>query len=99
MYRLSVKNDKGEVINLSSSKDYTVYKIDGLNPPKININSSVNSTQDGGVINSVRMDTRNLVLYMTIDGDVEVNRINLYKYFHLKSLLLFILVMDPETSI
>lgn len=85
MYSLKVKNRNGEVLNLSSSKDYIVYKIEGLAPPKVNVNSSVNSTQDGSVINSVRMDNRNLVLYLAIDGDIEKNRIKLYKYFPPKS--------------
>lgn len=84
MYELSVKNDKGEVLNLSTSNDYKVYKITGLNPPKATINTSVNSTTDGSNINSVRLENRNIVIYMTIEGDVEANRINLYKYFPVK---------------
>lgn len=81
MYELKVKNDKGEVLNLSGSDKYTVYKIDGLTPPKATINSSVNTTSDGSNINSVRLENRNIVLYTTINGNVEANRINLYKYF------------------
>ena len=81
MYTLKVENDSGEVLNLSASKNYTVYKMAGLNPPKVNINSSVNTTQDGSTINSARMGNRNLVIYMALEGDVEANRINLYKYF------------------
>lgn len=81
MYSLSVKNDKGEALNLSSNPNYIVYKIDGLAPPKVNINSSVNVTQDGSTINSTRMGNRNLVIYLAIEGDIEVNRISLYKYF------------------
>ena len=81
MYELKVKNDKGEVLSLSNSKKYTVYKITGLNPPKATINSSVNATADGSAINSVRLENRNIVIYTTINGEVETNRINLYKYF------------------
>lgn len=81
MFELSVKNDKGEVLNLSGSDNYTVYKITGLNPPKATINSSVNATADGSAINSVRLENRNIVIYTTINGQVETNRINLYKYF------------------
>lgn len=81
MYELKVKNDKGEVLNLSNNNDYTVYKISGLNPPKATINSSVNTTSDGSNINSVRLENRNIVIYTTINGDVETNRINIYKYF------------------
>lgn len=81
MYELKVKNDKGEVLNLSSNNNYTVYKIAGLNPPKATINSSVNATADGSAVNSVRLENRNIVIYTTINGEVETNRINLYKYF------------------
>lgn len=81
MYTLKVENESGEVLNLSTSKNYTVYKMTGLNPPKVTVNSSVNTTQDGSTINSTRIGNRNLVIYMTLEGDIEANRINLYKYF------------------
>lgn len=81
MYELKVKNSSGEVLNLSATKKYKVYKIDGLTPPAATINSSVNTTQDGSIINSARLENRNIVIYMTIEGNAEENRINLYKYF------------------
>ena len=84
MYSLKVVNDKGDELTLSNNPDYIVYKIDGLTPPKANINSSVNTTTDGGSINSVRLQNRNIVIYMTIENDVEANRIKLYKYFPVK---------------
>lgn len=84
MYELKVKNDKGEVLNLSTSPIYNVYKITGLQPPVVSINSSVNATTDGSTVNSLRAGTRNIVLYMTLEGDVEKSRINLYRYFPLK---------------
>lgn len=84
MFELKAKNNNGEVLDLSRTEKYTVYKIDGLNPPKATVNISTNTTTDGSKINSVRLENRNIVLYMTINGDVEANRINLYKYFPLK---------------
>lgn len=84
MFELSVENNRGEALNLSTSPDYTVYKITGLNPPKVTVNSSANTTTDGSTVNSVRLENRNIVIYMTVEGNVEVNRINLYKYFPLK---------------
>lgn len=81
MYELKVTNHKGEALSLSASKDYTVYKITGLTPPKAVVNRSANATMDGSAINSVRIDSRNIVIYMAINGDIEVNRIKLYKYF------------------
>ena len=84
MYELKVKNDKGEVLNLSTSSNYNVYKVTGLQPPVVSINSSVNATSDGSTVNSLRAGTRNIVLYMTLEGEVEKSRINLYRYFPLK---------------
>lgn len=84
MYELKVKNDKGEVLNLSTSPMYQVYKVTGLQPPAVAINSSVNATADGSTVNSLRANKRNIVLYMTLEGDVEKSRIELYRYFPLK---------------
>lgn len=83
-YELKVKNDRGEVLNLSTSPIYTVYKVTGLQPPAVAINSSVNATTDGSTVNSVRADARNIVIYMTLEGEVEKSRLNLYRYFPLK---------------
>lgn len=84
MYTLKVKNDKEEVLNLSTHKGYTVYKIEGLQPPAVAINSSKNATSDGSTVNSVSVNSRNIVIYAAIESPVEENRINLYKYFPLK---------------
>lgn len=83
-YELKVKNDKGEVLNLSTSPSYTVYKVTGLQPPAAIINSSSNATTDGSTVNSVRTGTRNIVIYTTLEGDLEASRAMLYKYFPLK---------------
>ena len=84
MYSLRVENNRGDSLQLTDNGDYTVYKITGLTPPKATVNSSVNATTDGSSINSVRLNNRNIVIYAKINGDVESNRINLYKYFPLK---------------
>lgn len=84
MYTLKVKNDRGDILPLSGNPDYTVFKIEGLTPPKATINTSVNTTSDGSAINSARLESRNIVIYMTIEGNVEENRIKLYKYFPVK---------------
>lgn len=84
MYTLRVVNDKEQELILSNNPKYTVYKIEGLNPPQSTLNSSVNTTSDGSRINSVRLGNRNIVLYIAFEGNVEANRINLYKYFPIK---------------
>lgn len=84
MYECKVENHNGEVLNLSTSSKYTLYKITGLQPPASAVNTSNNATSDGVSVNSVRVDKRNIVLYMALNGDIEESRINLYKYFPLK---------------
>ena len=84
MYEFKVKYGEGTIYTLTNNKNYTLYKVDGLEPPKANINTSENATTDGSTLNSVKVPQRNLVLYMSIEGDVETNRINLYKYFPYK---------------
>ena len=84
MYSLKVENDRGNTLELTNNPNYTVFKIEGLNPPQATINSSANTTTDGSTVNSVRVENRNIVIYMTINNDIEANRINLYKYFPLK---------------
>lgn len=84
MLEVKVKNNSGELLNLTTGKNYTLYKIDGLQPPAVTINSANKSTSDGITINNVSVEKRNIVLYMSIEGNVERNRINLYKYFPLK---------------
>lgn len=81
MIEVKVKNDNGEVLNLSTSTNYTLYDVTGVTPLHMSINTSVNATSDGETINSVRANKRNIVLYVAIRGDIEANRLNLYKYF------------------
>lgn len=84
MFTLKVKNHRNNTLELTGNPCYTVYKVDGLTPPAATVNSSANTTIDGSTINSVRVENRNIVIYLTIEGEVEKNRINLYKYFPLK---------------
>lgn len=84
MYTLKVKNNRGDELYLTDSRDYTIYKIVGLDPPAANINYSENAASDGGKINSVKVGKRNIVLYIKLNGDIETNRIGLYKYFPIK---------------
>ena len=84
MFTLKVENDRGEVLNLTSNPDYTVYNINGLTPPQATVSTSVNATMDGSSVNNVRVEKRNIVIYTTINGSVEAKRINLYKYFPVK---------------
>lgn len=80
MFDLSIENSYGERLELTHNPNYTVYKVDGLEPPNANINTSQIANFDGGRFNSSRVNERNIVIYLTIDTDVERNRITLYRY-------------------
>lgn len=86
-YELKVKNDKGEVLNLSTSPSYTVYKVTGLQPPQVSLFSSSNATTDGSTVSGVKAMQRNIVIYVAMEKDIESSRINLYKYFPLKKVM------------
>jgi len=90
MYECKVKNHNGEVLDLSASSKYTLYKITGLQPPASIVNMANNATSDGVTVNSVRVDKRNIVLYIALNGDIEQSRLNLYKYFpHKKTVTIY----------
>ena len=84
MYSVSVENEKGERIRLSQNPNYTITSITGLTPPTANINTAVNANFDGGTYKSSRMNTRNIVITMAIEGSVEANRIALYQFIKVK---------------
>lgn len=85
MYQASIENKNGDVLLLTGQEAvYQVIKITGLNPPKAQINTTTIVGLDGAVFNSSKLETRNLVLTIKINGDIEANRLNLYNYFKTK---------------
>lgn len=83
-FKLIVENEKGEQLQLTNNSAYDVLKIEGLNPPGANINTSEISGLDGAIFNSSKVNLRNLVLTLNIKNPVEENRQILYKYFRVK---------------
>lgn len=81
MYTLKVENERGNQLELTHSNDYTVINVEGLGPPKANINTAVVASFDGSRFNSSRMTERNLVLTIVIENEIERNRLTLYQYF------------------
>lgn len=85
LYSASIENSTGNVLKLTGKEPiYQVIDIQGLNPPSAQINTSTIVGLDGAVFNSSKLQTRNLVLTIRINGDVEQNRLNLYSYFRTK---------------
>lgn len=89
MYQCWIENEYGEQLELTNNQNYTIYQIDGLNPPAATINTSPVANFDGEIYNSSKANKRNIVIYLTIEGDCEVNRINLYKYARSKRAIRF----------
>lgn len=84
MFVLTVENFKGERLQLTQNPDYNVIEVNGLDPPKANINTATNATFDGSVYKSAKVVERNIVLKVVIEGNIEQNRLNLYKYMPTK---------------
>lgn len=81
MFKLSLENKKGERITLTQREsEYQVVSVEGLNPPAALITSSSVVGMDGEKFQSSKLGTRNLVITVKINGDVEVNRNRLYRY-------------------
>lgn len=84
-FNLKIETYTKNIIELTNNEsDYQVIKITGLNPPQALINVSNIVGMDGALFNSSRLETRNVVITVRINGDVERNRLNLYKYFRNK---------------
>lgn len=82
MYLLTIANFKGDTLVLTQDEsNYQVINIVGLNPPPAQINTTTGANLDGATFNSSRLNTRNIVITVKINGDVETNRQNLYRFF------------------
>ncbi len=84
MFTLKIENKRGETITLSNNGNYAIVGIDGLASTSATINTANTGLIDGAMFNSSRVNMRNIVLTVAINGDAERNRIELYKYFKIK---------------
>ena len=85
MYKAKIENTNGNVMILTGKEAvYQIISIIGLNPPNAQINTSTIVGLDGAVYNSAKLETRNIVITVKINGDVERNRLELYQYFRTK---------------
>lgn len=88
---VTVKNYVGEslTINLfdgNPDHGFIIKEIDGLGPPKANVNTTKLATTDGSIFNSARLDERNIVIKLLFEPapDIEATRQRSYRYFPLK---------------
>lgn len=86
MFSLKVENAKGAVLELTNDEtNFQVTNIEGLTPPNATINTSNFANGDGSSFNSSRIPNREIVITVYINGDVQTNRLILYKYFRNKN--------------
>lgn len=82
MYTLKVQPEGGELYELTHDYgEFIITRIEGLCPPISSINISGNGIQDGGAFNSSRLGSRNLVLNITLRGNIDASRRKLYGLF------------------
>lgn len=82
MYKLEVENKLGHKLELTNNENkFQILKIDGLTPPKAQIFTNSISDLPGQMFKSSKLEMRNIVLTIKVNGDVEKNRIELYSYF------------------
>lgn len=78
---------------------FLIRSIDGLGPPKININTTDLFNIDGSVFNSARAEKRNIVLDIVFFGtDIESLRQKSYRYFSVKKPLTLTIETDNRIS-
>lgn len=85
MFEAKIENSSGNILTLTGNEPvYQVINITGLNPPNAQINTTTIVGLDGAVFNSSKLETRNIVLTIKINGNIEQNRLALYSYFKTK---------------
>lgn len=85
MFECKIENLRNNILTLTQREsDFQVFDIQGLNPPKAQINVSKIAGIDGSRFNSSKLEERNIVLYVKLNGDIERNRLLLYTYFPTK---------------
>lgn len=85
MFTLTVERQDGERLTLTEYASAYKVKYTGLSPVGADIITSPLGMVDGEKYNDARVGARNIVLTVYIGGNVEQNRIRLYKYFTPKS--------------
>lgn len=85
MYTAQIKNSEGQILTLSQNEtQFQIISITGLNPPNAQINTTNIAGLDGAKFNSAKLNTRNIVIMLKLNGNVEQNRLVLYQMFRTK---------------
>lgn len=101
---ITVTNELNESLNLilasPEKSGFVVRGVEGLGPPKANINSTELATSDGSLYNSARASSRNVILYLNFlwDPTIELVRQKSYKYFPIKQRVKLTIETDERTT-
>ena len=72
MYTAKVQKESGSPLTLTGREpEWQIVHIQGLNPPSAQINLTNIVGLDGAKFNSAKLNTRNIVLTLRLNGDVE----------------------------
>lgn len=86
MFTLKIQNTLGELFELThDSKEFYVTSITGLTRPATTVNTTTGGVIDGTFFNSARVEQRNIVITIVINGDIEMTRQRLYRIFPVKT--------------
>lgn len=101
---ITVTNYLGDslVLNLAQPEEsgFVVKSVTGLGPGTANINTTEVSTNDGGLYNSSRLSTRNIVITLGFlwKDSIEDVRQKSYKYFPIKKKLTLLIETDNRQA-
>lgn len=101
---LTITNYLGESITIDlkepEKSGFYIVSITGLGPAKANINTTEMSTNDGGIYNSARLNTRNIVLNIGFwdDRPIENTRLESYKFFPIKKPVKILIETDNRIA-
>lgn len=85
MFTLRIENARGEFKEFTHDQgNYYVVGITGLAYPNTVVNTATGGGVDGSFHNSSRVEQRNLVIDIVLNGDIETNRQQLYRFFNIK---------------
>lgn len=86
MFNLIIETQNGERLDFAKVRDkYDILSVDGLTSPETNINTSSLYYNDGCLVNSMRAEKRNIVITLNIKPPIELNRLELYRFFACKA--------------
>lgn len=89
-----------EGVDPNNQEGLLITEIEGLGPTKADINMTELATADGGIFNSARASTRNIVIKarFTMAKTIEEARLSSYKFFPIKQPLTFHIETDNRIA-